>query len=156
VIPYGVDLAPHSRTTLHVNHILGPGRDVSVSVHADAPVIAERPMYFLYAGAWSGGHCVTGVAAPATDWHFAEGTTREGFDEWLCLQNPQGEKVHAALTFMTGEGEVIPYGVDLAPHSRTTLHVNHILGPGRDVSVSVHADAPVIAERPLYFNYPTH
>jgi len=40
--------------------------------------------------AWSGGHCVTGVTAPATDWHFAEGTTREGFDEWLCLQNPQG------------------------------------------------------------------
>jgi len=61
-----------------------------VSVHSSRPIVCERPMYFLYAGAWSGGHCVTGVTAPATDWHFAEGTTREGFDEWLCLQNPQG------------------------------------------------------------------
>ena len=101
--------------------------------------------------AWSGGHCVTGVPAPGTEWHFAEGTTREGFDEWLCLQNPQGEQVRADLTFMTGQGEVIPYGVDLAPHSRTTLHVNHILGPGKDVSVSMRASAPIIAERPMYF-----
>jgi hypothetical protein len=46
VIPWGVELAPHSRTTLHVNHILGPGRDVSVAVHSTAPIIAERPMYF--------------------------------------------------------------------------------------------------------------
>jgi len=49
VIPYGVDLAPHSRTTLHVNHILGPGKDVSVSMRTSAPIIAERPMYFLRA-----------------------------------------------------------------------------------------------------------
>ncbi|RJP32020.1 MAG: DUF362 domain-containing protein, partial [Actinobacteria bacterium] len=32
---------------------------------------------------WSGGHCVTGVASAGTQWFFAEGTTREGFDEWL-------------------------------------------------------------------------
>ncbi|MDY6794524.1 MAG: DUF362 domain-containing protein, partial [Actinomycetota bacterium] len=38
--------------------------------------------------AWSGGHCVTGVGEPSTTWNFAEGSTREGFDEWLCLQNP--------------------------------------------------------------------
>ncbi|MBN2025152.1 MAG: hypothetical protein JW854_00115, partial [Actinobacteria bacterium] len=105
----------------------------------------------LYNGAWSGGHCVCGVAAPAEDWYFAEGTTREGFDEWLCLQNPQGEKVAADLTFMTGEGEVVPYGLELAPHSRTTINVNHVLGSGRDVSTAIHSTAPIICERPMYF-----
>jgi hypothetical protein len=36
----------------------------------------------------SGGHCESGIREPATVWYLAEGTTREGFDEWLCLQNP--------------------------------------------------------------------
>ena len=151
VIPYARELAPHSRSAPHVNHAGGPGGGVTGSVRAGAPVIAERPMYFLYHGAWSGGHCVTGVPSAGTEWHFAEGTTREGFEEWLCLQNPGEERATAELAFMTGEGEVIPYALELAPHSRSTLHVNHVVGPGRDVSVSVRASAPVIAERPMYF-----
>ena len=101
---------------------------------------------------WSGGHCVTGVKEPGTSWHFAEGTTREGFDEWLCLENPADQSGHADLSFMTGTGEVIPYATDLAPHSRTTLHVNHIIGPGKDLSVSITSTLPIICERPMYFN----
>ncbi len=100
---------------------------------------------------WDGGHCVTGVTAPHREWHFAEGTTREGFEEWLCLQNPQEHAVRADLSFMTAEGEVIPHAVELAPRSRSTLHVNHLLGPGKDVSVSVRAASPIVCERPMYF-----
>ncbi|OFW58795.1 MAG: hypothetical protein A2W01_01545 [Candidatus Solincola sediminis] len=95
---------------------------------------------------------MTGVKDAGSSWNFAEGTTREGFDEWLCLQNPAGEVAHADLSFMTGTGEVIPYAADLAPHSRTTLHVNHIIGPGKDVSVSLTSTLPIICERPMYFN----
>ena len=131
---------------------MGPGKDVSVSITSERPIICERPMYFLYNGVWSGGHCVTGVSEPSTTWNFAEGSTREGFDEWLCLQNPQGERVTADLTFMTGEGDVVPYEVELAPHSRATINVNGVLGPGRDVSVSVHSSHPIICERPMYFS----
>jgi hypothetical protein len=144
-------LPPRSRTTVHVNHLLGPGKDVSIAVEAEAPVVCERPMYFLYRGSWSGGHCVAGVNQASTSWYFAEGTTREGFDEWLCLQNPQGEEVAADLLFMTGEGENISHRVLLPPRSRTTVHVNHLLGPGKDVSIAVEAEAPVVCERPMYF-----
>ncbi|MDY6794525.1 MAG: DUF5719 family protein, partial [Actinomycetota bacterium] len=145
------DLPPRSRTTLHVNHIMGPDKDVSVSISSERPIICERPMYFLYNGVWSGGHCVTGVGEPSTTWNFAEGSTREGFDEWLCLQNPDALASRADLTFMTGEGEVVPYQVDLPPRSRTTLHVNHIMGPDKDVSVSISSERPIICERPMYF-----
>ena len=103
---------------------------------------------------WSGGHCVLGAGSPREDWYFAEGTTREGFEEWLCLQNPGEEEVPCTLTFHTGEGEVIPLQAALPPHSRTTLNVNHLLGPGRDLSVHVHAASPIVAERPMYFRYP--
>ena len=140
-----------SRQTLRVNDAIGPDRDVSTVVESDSMLLVERPMYFLYSGAWPGGHVATGARSPKNYWFFAEGTTRGGFVEWLCLQNPQGEKVRADLSFMTGEGEVVPYGVDLAPHSRTTINVNQVLGPGKDVSVSVHSSEPIICERPMYF-----
>jgi len=100
---------------------------------------------------FSGGHCVLGADSPRRDWYFAEGTTREGFEAWLCLQNPHAEKVEAELTAMTGEGEVLPHRLELAPHSRTTLNLNQLLGPGKDVSVHVHASQPIVAERPMYF-----
>jgi len=58
-----------------------------VLLTSDSEFIAERPMYFAYHGKWSGGHDVLGANAAATTWFFAEGTTRAGFDEWLCLQN---------------------------------------------------------------------
>jgi hypothetical protein len=103
---------------------------------------------------WSGGHCVLGTPSPATDWYFAEGTTREGFEIWLCLQNPGEEESPCTLAFHTGEGEVIPLEVELPPHSRTTLNVNHLLGPGRDHSLRVHSSLPIVAERPMYFRYP--
>jgi len=157
--PQSLSVGGRSRFTVRVKDVLGQGDDVGHDFSArvrsvnGVPVIAERPMYFLYNGAWSGGHCVLGAQAPAGEWYFAEGTCREGFDEWLCLQNPGEEAATAELTLMTGEGEAVPYGVDLAPHSRTTLHVNHILGPGKDVSISVKASRPIIAERPMYFQH---
>ena len=87
-MPFSTDLPARSRVTLHLNHVLGPGVDFSFHVGADVPIVAERPMYFLYNGAWSGGHDVLGAAAPQAEWYFAEGCTRPGFDTWLCLQNP--------------------------------------------------------------------
>ncbi len=41
----------------------------------------------------------------------------------------------------------------LPPSSRTTVDVNLDVGPGQDVSARVTADAPIISERPVYFNY---
>ncbi|MBC7247398.1 MAG: DUF362 domain-containing protein [Actinobacteria bacterium] len=154
VTPHRIWLPPHSRTTVNVNHLLGPGRDLSVHVHTSLPTVAERPMYFLYRGSWSGGHCVLGTGEARCDWYFAEGTTREGFEEWLCLQNPQGEAVAADLTFYGAQGEVTPHRIWLPPHSRTTVNVNHLLGPGRDLSVHVHTSLPTVAERPMYFRLP--
>ncbi|MGQ9475468.1 MAG: DUF5719 family protein [Actinomycetota bacterium] len=103
---------------------------------------------------WSGGHCVLGAPSPREDWYFAEGTTREGFEEWLCLENPGMEAASVTLTFHTGEGEVVPLEVEVPAHSRSTLNVNHLLGGGRDLSVHVHSSLPIVAERPMYFRYP--
>ena len=102
---------------------------------------------------WSGGHCVSGVREPGTRWQFAEGTTRNGFEEWLTLENPQGETANAHLAFMTGDGETFDMDMALPPGSRGTVHVNRVVGQGKDVSCSVTSDRPIVAERPMYFSY---
>jgi hypothetical protein len=38
--------------------------DVSINVSSDKPIVAERPVYFLYNGAWPGGHNTLGYPMP--------------------------------------------------------------------------------------------
>ena len=55
-----VAIGATTRTTVKVNNIVGAGKDVSVRVTSDSPIVAERPMYFNYKNAWNGGHDVIG------------------------------------------------------------------------------------------------
>ena len=124
-VPYQVDLPARSRVTLHLNHVLGPGVDFSFSVKADVPIVAERPMYFLYNGAWSGGHDVMGAAAPLTEWYFAEGCTRPGFDTWLCLQNPGATPASVDIDYYCGDGSTVTRtGIAVPARSRLTVPVH--------------------------------
>ncbi|MBN2027506.1 MAG: serine hydrolase, partial [Actinobacteria bacterium] len=47
------------------------------SVHAAASRLIYEDVSSRICG---GGHCTTGASGPATEWYFAEGTTREGFE----------------------------------------------------------------------------
>lgn len=53
-------IAKTSRATVNVKGEVGPDRDVSIRVTSDLPIACERPMYFNYAGVWTGGHVVMG------------------------------------------------------------------------------------------------
>ena len=69
------------RLTVSVNEEIGQNKDCSVFLHSTSNFIAERPMYFSYhASAWTGGHDVLGTNDAATNWYFAEGTTRANFE----------------------------------------------------------------------------
>ena len=93
--------------------------------------------------------------APDTfDWYFAEGYTGEGFEEWLCLANFEQEDATVNITYVYEDAPpyerqplVIPAG------RRRTLNVNAEAGQGRNLSIRVEADRPIVAERPIYFNY---
>jgi len=65
---------------------------------------------------------------------------------------PAGERAHATLTFMTGEGEVVPYEWTWPPFPRHPARQSHPR-PRPDVSVSVHSSRPIVCERPMYFLY---
>jgi hypothetical protein len=68
-----------------------------------------------------------GCRASARTWYFAEGTNRDGFEEWLTLQNPGGTEVKATVTLMLEDGTTLDYDYVLAPLSRTTITVNGLL-----------------------------
>jgi hypothetical protein len=153
-VSHEVDLPAHSRSTVHVNHIVGDGKDVSCSIRSNIPIVAERPMYFDYQGAWTGGHTIVGATAPAKKWYFAEGYTGQGFDEYICVLNPGDSPARLTFRFQTQEtGEVIREGMSVPAHTRATFKVNDLLGPGYQCSLKLVSDAPVVAERPMYFDY---
>jgi photosystem II stability/assembly factor-like uncharacterized protein len=150
---YGVPKS--SRFTVDVNGEVGADQDISIKVvSTGAAVVVERPMYFNYADAWTGGHITMGAQKLASHWYFAEGTTRSNFDEWLCIGNPGSEATTATVTYyIAGQKDPVVQPYEVAAHSRYTVKVNDAIGPEKDVSISVVTDKPTVVERPMYFNY---
>ena len=148
-----------SRATVYVPDVIGLSKDVSTRVDSDKPIVAERPMYFNYLPVyapgqqWNGGHDVIGALAPGAEWYFAEGTTRPGFEEWICLQNPTTATAHVQILYMLGTGQTMTQGIDVGPTTRKTIDVRAAIGANVDCSAKVTSDVGIIAERPMYFNY---
>jgi hypothetical protein len=154
--PLTVDypIAGESRATLSVNGEAGAGKEMSIKVESDGHLLAERPMYFNYQGAWSGGHDVIGAPAPSTKWYFAEGYTGQGFEEWICVLNPGDAQADLTFFFHTREaGEQVRAGYSVPARSRHTFKANDILGADYQTSLAVSASQPIVVERPMYFNY---
>ncbi|MBC7248082.1 MAG: VCBS repeat-containing protein [Actinobacteria bacterium] len=134
--------------------------DVSIKVRSDLPIVAERPVYFNYNGAWNGGHDVMGADAPRKEWYFAEGCTRPGFQTWLCLQNPNPRATRVHIDYLCGDGNNVRREVFVEAYSRSSIPVHGWdVGIGvhdnqhGDVSIKVTSDLEIVAERPVYFNY---
>ncbi|MDY6794538.1 MAG: DUF5719 family protein [Actinomycetota bacterium] len=143
----------HTRVSVYVNSEIGSDRDVSITVTSTGQLIAERPMYFRYKKAWAGGHCTTPVLEPSTTWYFAEGTTRPGFEEWLCLANPGEEDATVDVTYIFGDGDAVTLSYNVPAYSRYTVDVNATVGIGADVALKLESSKPIVAERSMYFAY---
>ncbi len=134
--------------------------DVSLSLKADGPVVAERSMYFRYGAVTGsfladGGHSKAGLTSLSETWYFAEGHVSPQFEEWLCLANPGEEPARAEVYFYTPAGKKGPWRLEVPPEGRSTLMVNRCLGTGAatDVSALVRADKPIACERAMYFRF---
>ncbi len=149
---------PESRLTIYVNTDLGSNLESSFKITSNQQVIVERPIYFRYTGtggySWEGGHDGMGSATLSRHWNFAEGYTGQGqFEEWLTIQNPNTGWAILDVTYFVKGGAPIKRQHRVAPTSRYTINVNDDAGPNLEVSASINSDQPVLAERPMYFNY---
>jgi len=141
------------RLTVSVNLEVGAEKDVSVKLSSGSAFLAERPLYFDYHSAWTGGSDVIGALAPATDWFFAEGYTGNNFAEWLSVQNPGTANANLTVTYYPKSGKAFARTWMVPPGTRTTIPVNQDAGPNLEISARIHSDQPVICERPMYFNF---
>ena len=150
---------PTSRKTVYVNDSVGLGKSFSTKVSADSPIMSERPMYFNYKGAWTGGHDVVGANSPQSAWYFAEGTCRPNFDPYICIQNPGDADATVTITYMKGDGGTPTEDLTVPAHARSTVRCADKLGQGDDAAhdfsskVECTNGQKIIAERPMYFNY---
>ncbi len=94
-------------------------------------------------------------------WLFAEGSTRQGFDTYLCIANPGDKAAKVKITYFRGDNQVVVKdAMDVAARSRSTVQVfDPTAGIGRrddasgDVSTKIESTngVPIVAERPMYF-----
>ena len=155
----------NSRSTVVVRNKLGVGDDAAHDFSAKVEctngeqIIVERPMYFNYKGAWTGGSDVVGATSPGSDFYFAEGTCRPGFEPYICIQNTDSDNASVKITYMKGDGTTDSQTVNVAKSSRATVVVADKLGVGDDAAHDFSAKVeslnkvPIVAERPMYFNY---
>ena len=102
----------------------------------------------------TGGSDVLGAANTAKTWYFAEGYTGPGFTEYITVLNPGTNPASLTLKFQTQEaGALDKTGLTVGPNSRATICVNDLLGGGYQTSLLLESTEPVVAERPMYFNY---
>ncbi len=160
LFPDGTSLArvvrvpPEARLTIYVNADVGPDREVAAKVESAGAVTAERTMYFVYGGTLRGGHDAAGAATASRRWYFAEGYTGLGFEEWISVLNPGAASAELTFRFQTsGEGEIEKSGFEVPAFSRRSFKVNDFLGAGYECSLELLSSSPVVAERPMYFDY---
>jgi hypothetical protein len=148
-----VTVGPNTRFTESVNQDVGPDKDVSARIDSNVPVVVERPMYFMYHGALDGGSIESAVPELSRTWYLAEGATQPGFEQWISLMNPGSAATDVNITYMFPGGATQVQQLTMPPTSRETVMVNNVVGPNKDVSAKVEATNPILAERPMYFNY---
>ena len=108
-------------------------------------------MYFN-SGGRNGGEQVLGVTDPAKRFLYAEGTTRAGFQTWLALANPQAAQAKVVVTYLFGDGSPpAQENLTIPAKSRATVDVNKDAGAGKDVSIALTSNQPVVGERVMYF-----
>lgn len=150
---------PKSRDTVNVLSHVGSNQEVSTILTSNVPVIAERPMYYVYgagnpARGWSGGDSTLGNPAPSTEYFLAEGTTISNFDTYYTLMNPDASRgCHVTIDYIFGDGTTQSVDYLIKPHARMTINVREAIKKEANVSGSIIADLPIVIERPMYFNY---
>ncbi len=131
----------------------------AVQLYVD-PVLANEPLGFDSHLVPNDRVIVAGPVEPnnvPSMWYLAEGYTGGGFEEWICINNPNPWQTHVIVNYQIEDeaaGAAAPQELDVAPFSRTSINVNEQVGPDKDVSATVEGyhDDSITVERAMYWN----
>ncbi|MDD5448163.1 MAG: polysaccharide deacetylase family protein [Actinomycetota bacterium] len=85
-------------------------------------------------------------------WYFAEGTTREPFQEWISLLNLEGEPSEVVLEYLFPDGERLERRHAVPALKKKIVKASGEVPPGKDFSLVVRSEKPIVAERSIYFD----
>jgi len=88
----------------------------------------------------------------STSWFIAEGSTGEGFDTWILLQNPGTTQATVDVTFTTDTGPADIVILAMDPETRTTVRVADYVPDTWGVSTIINSTEPIVAERSMYWD----
>lgn len=147
-----VVLAPRSRRTIPVNAYV-PRASHATIVNSDVPIAVGRAL--LFGLRQQGGTAGLGVSSASTALTFAEGSTANGFEEYLTMLNPAyAGTAHVNATFYDRAGRLLgATSVAIDGLHRANIRVNDLV---HDAAVSsvLTSDVPIVAERSMYFGAP--
>jgi hypothetical protein len=176
-VSHGQNVPARARRTVAVGDLPGMTRaEFATTVESDRPIAVDRVMSW-HAARWPDGasaspdqriygtHGQSGVAAPATTWFLAEGTTLPGFDLFYLLQNPGEVAADLRVRYLLTDDPPVERTCRVAPRSRLTIWVNEEEIPpasgvfplrNRELSAEITStnDVPVLVERAMYLTRP--
>jgi subtilisin-like proprotein convertase family protein len=156
VVTHVETVPARSRETIDAGSLPGVvNRSFGLDITAEAPIIAERAMYFSMGSnrLFDGGHESAGVNETSTRWFLAEGATGNFFDCFVLLSNPNAASARVRLTYLLSDGATYVQDVTMAPNSRETINVETVapLLANAAVSTTVTSDIGIVAERAMYW-----
>jgi len=98
------------------------------------------------------GITITGKPLGSQAWIVAEGSTGEGFDTFILMQNPNNVPAPTAVAFATEDGIQDGTLLEIPPNSRTTLRLSEYMPDQWSISTLVAAEVPIVVERSMYWN----
>ena len=156
VVTHVVTVPARSRETIDAGSLPDVvNRSFGLDITAEAPIIAERAMYFSMGTnrPFDGGHESAGVNETSTRWFLAEGATGEFFDCFVLLSNPNNARARVKLTYLLSDGATYVQDLTMEPNSRHTINVETVAPvlANAAVSTTVTSDIGIVAERAMYW-----
>jgi len=122
-------------------------------ISSNEPIAAARRI--IFGTQQQGATLDPGATKSATTLYFAEGSTANGFEEYLTIFNPDRSRAAAVTAqFHDQLGHLLgTRTITVDPMSRGTIKVNTVARASSIASV-LHSSLPIVAERALYFGAP--
>ena len=151
-VAYDLTLGPRSHQTIPVNSRVDRASHATV-VSADQPIVASRTI--LFGARQQGADSKAGVTGGSRTLYFAEGSTNNGFEEYLTILNPSATApARVTATFYDRAGLLLgTRTIVIDAMHRGNIKVNDVTR-NTAIATVLQSDQPVVAERSMYFGAP--
>ncbi len=151
-VQYDLTIPGRTQVVVPVNSYVKHASHATM-ITSDQPIAAARRI--IFGTQQQGATLKPGTTQSATTLYFAEGSTANGFEEYLTIFNP--DRARAAVVtaqFHDQLGHLLgTRSITVDPMSRGTIKVNTVARASSIASV-LHSTLPIVAERALYFGAP--